>query len=258
MSAKSARTLRSENEFIGSCVIIVNRFLLGSVCGKERLKAAVEIEAVTVLSTELVIELLQELTVAFQRDARSVVVLTCFDHNGLSSSVGLNFIWHIAIVPFARQRELEEWAELRDRFPPQKMSRPLGRVGTPQHKLWKFLNAPWQPLHSQGGGRWACAKGIIRGPWNLKEWRWTRSFNKCNTAPSNWHERQATGIYASCCRQIPVTPITKMLLSIMSGKLNHFVRDQQSVFMHFGQTQMFLSNHRMDEDECWYILVGRC
>lgn len=49
MSAKSARTLRSENEFIGSCVIIVNRFLLGSVCGKERLKAAVEIEAVTVL-----------------------------------------------------------------------------------------------------------------------------------------------------------------------------------------------------------------
>ena len=44
----------------------------------------------------------------------------------------------------------------------------------------------------------------------------------------------------------------------MSGKLNHFVRDQQSVFMHFGQTQMFLSNHRMDEDECWYILVGRC
>ena len=106
MSAKSARTLRSENEFIGSCVIIVNRFLLGSVCGKERLKAAVEIEAVTVLSTELVIELLQELTVAFQRDARSVVVLTCFDHNGLSSSVGLNFIWHIAIVPFARQREL--------------------------------------------------------------------------------------------------------------------------------------------------------
>ena len=144
MSAKSARTLRSENEFIGSCVIIVNRFLLGLVCGKERLKAAVEIEAVTVLSTELVIELLQELTVAFQRDARSVVVLTCFDHNGLSSSVGLNFIWHIAIVPFARQRELEEWDELRDRFPPQKMSRPLGRVGTPQHKLWKFLNAPWQ------------------------------------------------------------------------------------------------------------------
>ena len=193
------------------------------------------------------------------------LLLFWHDHNGLSSSVGLNFIWQIAIVPFARQRELEEWDELRDRFPLQKMSKLLGHVGTPQHKLWKLLNAPWQPLHSQGGGRWACAEGIIRGPWNLKERRWTRSFHKCNTAPSNWHERQATGIYASCRRQIPVTivtPITKMLLSIMSDKLNHFVRDQQSVFMHFGQTQMFLSNHRMDEDECvvifWYILVGRC